>query len=340
MDFLRRLLGLAGPDRNRGGTSAGGADGAAPEPHPVDPHRPAVDSPSPAALPCPACAALLDPPPVRNRLCPSCRQPIVVRRLDGKPVLLAEAAVAAFDAERRREIDELAWTAARRRWLHLALNAKAAPAGLESVAAAPLSADVVQAARALYLAAAEKAVKAARRAKRWGDVGRIRREQAEALYLDAGSPVPPPAEIADLHREGMVAVLRSLLPVAKDVELVSAGCCPPCRADDEKTFRITSEVRTPRLPHAGCPKGLCGCDWWPAVAEPRKRRRRASPTARLVASPGTAPEREPERERRGGPGPAPASGPARTTGLAPEREPEREPEPATAPAREPGSDAG
>jgi hypothetical protein len=69
-------------------------------------------------------------------------------------------------------------------------------------------------------------------------------------------------------------VLRSLLPVAKDVELVSAGCCPPCRADDEKTFRITSEVRTPRLPHAGCPKGLCGCDWWPAVAEPRKRRRR------------------------------------------------------------------
>jgi hypothetical protein len=314
MDFLRRLLGLAGPDRNRGGTPAGDAAGAARRPQPVEPLPPAVGSGQLAALPCPSCAALLDPPPVRNRLCPHCRQPIVVRRLDGKPVLLAEAAVAAFEAERQREIDERTWTAARQRWLHLALNAKASPAGLEDLGAAPISADVVQAARALYLSAAEKVVKAARRAKRWGDVGRIRREQAEALYLEAGSPVPPPAEIAELHREGMVAVLRSLLPVATDAELVSAGCCPPCRADDEKIFHITAEVRTPRLPHAGCPKGLCGCDGWPAVAEPRKRRRRASPTARLVASPGTAPTPAPARE--------PTSGPE------------------SAPEREPGPDAG
>ena len=146
----------------------------------------------------------------------------------------------------------------------------------------------MRASRALYLTTAERAVKAARHDKRWGDVGRIRREQAQALYQEAGSPVPPPADIAELHREGLLAVLRSLQLLAKDVELVSAGCCPACRADDEQAFRIAAELRTPRLPHDGCPKGLCGCDWWPAVIEPRKPRRRAAaarPAPDAVAAP-------------------------------------------------------
>jgi hypothetical protein len=286
MDFLRRLLGLAGPDEDPSGSPAEGAVAAAPEPHPVEPERP-------TALSCPSCAFLLDPPPVRNRLCPRCRQPIVVRRVDGRLALLTESAVTVFEAARQREVDERTWKAARLRWLRLARNVKASPARRAKLAAARLSADVVQASRALYLSTAERAVRAARHRKRWGDVGRIRREQAEALYLEAGSPVPPPAEIAELHREGMIAVLRSLLLVAKDVELVSAGCCPACRADDGKTFRIASEVGTPRLPHAGCPRGLCGCDWWPAVVEPGKRRRRAPATARPSPSAAAAPAVEP-----------------------------------------------
>ena len=168
--------------------------------------------------------------------------------MDGRLVLLTQSAVAIFEAERQREQDLRTWTAARQRWLHLAKNVKAPPARRAKLAAAPLTADVVRASRTLYLTTAERAVKAARHDKRWGDVGRIRREQAEALYQDAGTPLPLPAEIAELHREGMLAVLRSLQLVAKDVELVSAACCPACRAT---TTRRSQSRRS--CAHRGCP---------------------------------------------------------------------------------------
>ena len=56
-----------------------------------------------------------------------------------------------------------------------------------SLAEAPLSAEVVAAARTLYLAAVANAVRRARRAKRWPEVARIRRQQAAALFW---RPVP------------------------------------------------------------------------------------------------------------------------------------------------------
>jgi hypothetical protein len=211
-----------------------------------------------------------------------------VRRVDGRVVYLTEAALAVFEAERRRHADEREWTAARLQWLHLATTVKASPARRKRLADAPLSAAVVEASRALYLATAEKAVRAARHEKRWGDVGTIRREQAAALYSEAGSPVPPPAEIAELHRDGMAAVLRSLALIARDVEIVSMACCRPCREDDGRTFRIADELHVARLPHAGCPHGLCGCEWWPAVVQPAKRRRRTAPrSASPVSGAGT-----------------------------------------------------
>ena len=278
MDFLRRLLGFGEPDEIPDGDQAVGETAAASTPSADEQHGSPGVPQRPLALACPSCAVLLDPPPVRNRLCPHCRQPIVVRRVDGRLALLTEAAVTIFEAERRRAIDERSLAAARRRWLSLATNVKASPARRSKLEGAPLSADVVKSARALYLTTAERAAKAARHEKRWGDVARILREQAGALYEEAGSPVPPPDDIAGIHRDGMIAVLRSLQPFAGDVELVSAGCCPACRAGDGKAFQVASEIRTPRLPHAGCSRGLCGCDWWPAVVEPRTRRRRTPAT--------------------------------------------------------------
>ncbi len=42
---------------------------------------------------------------------------------------------------------------------------------------------------------------------------------------------------------------------------------------------IAAELKTPRLPHDGCSKGLCACDWWIAQAAPKKpRRRKVTPT--------------------------------------------------------------
>ena len=190
-------------------------------------------------------------------------------------MLLNEAAVTVFKAERRRAADERAQSAARQRWLRLAHKVNASPNRCARLAAAPISSEIVEASRALYLATADRAVKAARHDGRWGDIGRIRRDQARALYDEAGAPVSPPENIARLHREGMVAVLRSLQPLANEVELVSAKCCAACRSEDGQTFRIVDEARLARLPHVGCPLGLCGCDWWPAMVEPKRAGRRA-----------------------------------------------------------------
>jgi hypothetical protein len=286
ISLLRRLLGLAQPEeRPTDDADAGAEPGSRPGDASPGPPAPGPAAPRVDRLACPSCAVILDPPPSRNRLCPRCRQPIVVRRVDGRLVLLTEQAVVVFEAERRHEADKRGWEAARRRWLGLAATVSAPASRRTKLAKAPPSAAVVEASRTLYLAAAERAVKDARRGLRWGDVGQIRREQAAALYREAGSPVPPPDDVARLHREGMSAVLRSLAVMATDAEVVSAGCCRVCRADDGRIVRIASELRTPRLPHDGCPKGLCGCDWWIAVAEPKARRRRSTPRA---AVPGMA----------------------------------------------------
>ena len=205
IDFLRRLLG--GPEAASPTDADEGADSdaAAPDPTPA----PASDTVRPAGAACPSCATILDPPPTKRRLCPNCRQPIVVRQIDGRTAYLTEAAVAVFVAERQRETDERAWTTARRTWLQLAGTVDVPVARRAKLASAAPSAAVVEASRVLYMSAAERAVREARRGKRWADVGRIRRAQAAAVYLDAGSPVPPPDDVVAMHREGMAGVLRA-----------------------------------------------------------------------------------------------------------------------------------
>jgi hypothetical protein len=260
-----------------------------------------------APVACPSCAYLIDPAPVRSRLCPYCRNRVVVRRFEGRLVYLAEAAVVAFEAERRRESDERAWTIARSRWLRLAATVEAPAARIEKLATAPISSATVDAARALYATAADHAAIAARREKHWGELGRIRGEQVAALYADAGSPVPPPADLVRLYRDGRSAVLRSLAPWAPDAELVGAGCCSACRQDDGKAFPVVTELRKPRLPHEGCPKGLCACDWWIAVVD-HTPSRRARPGSRRATNPGMpapaadgSPGLEPPSEAAAGP---------------------------------------
>jgi hypothetical protein len=233
---------------------------------------------------CPNCGAVLDPPPDHTRLCPSCRHRIVVRHADGRPIYLTEAAVEVYDAERQLEIEGRAWASQRRRWLHLARLA-GAPAELRRRAmVAPLSSAAVGSARDLYLDTADHAVRAARRAKRWDEVARIRRREAAALFDEAGGRAPPADEIIAFYQEGVAATLRALAMVSRDAELVGASCCQACRFDNERIFRIADELRTPRLPHAGCPRGVCACDWWPALRDPAKKRRRRRLSTALPAA--------------------------------------------------------
>jgi len=213
--------------------------------------------------------------------------------VNGRRVLLTEEALNVFEAQRNRESREHTWAGERARWLALARGVSAPDNRVARLGAAPPSDAAVAASKDLYLAAAERAVRTARRDKRWDQVARIRRAQAAALYLASGSAVPPSDDVVALHREWSVAALRSIVRFGKNAELVAEGCCAICRQDDGRAFRIAAELRTPRLPHAGCPKGLCPCDWFPVpdTKGPRKRiRRRASPRPSPVPEQTPAPE--------------------------------------------------
>ena len=231
---------------------------------------------------CPYCALVLDPSPTVSRRCDRCRQRIMVKRVDGQAVYLTEAAVQVFDSERRRIANSARLTRERERWLRFAATA-GAPAGRQvQLAAARLSEEVVAAARSLYLTTVDRAFRTAKRDRDWDGASRVRRDQAMALYRLVGSPVPPPADVVATFREGVAAELRGVAEISRDAELVSARCCEACRADDGRIFRITSELRAPRLPHVDCPKGLCRCHWDLAARDRRTIRRY------LQRRPGTA----------------------------------------------------
>ena len=239
---------------------------------------------------CPYCALVLDPAPTVSRRCERCRQRIVVKRVDGQTVYLTEAAVQVFDVERRRVAKSARLTRERERWLRLAASAGAPAARQAQLAAARLTEEVVATARSLYLTTVDRGFRSAKRERDWDGAARIRRDQAMALYRLAGSPVPPPADVLATYREGVAAELRGVAEISRDAELVSARCCDACRADDGRILRITSELRAPRLPHDGCPKGLCRCHWDLAARDRRTIRRylQRRPNTALRKLPGTA----------------------------------------------------
>jgi hypothetical protein len=218
----------------------------------------AGSAPLPPAF-CPYCALLLEPAPVSSHRCVRCRQRIIVKHTEGRAVYLTEAAVPVFVAERRRIAASGRLTRERERWLRLAAAAGAPVQSQARLAAARLTEGVVAAARTLYLTTVDRAFRAAKRDHDWEAASRIRREKATVLYRVAGSPLPPPADLVALFREGVVAELRGISEISRDAELVSASCCDVCRADDRLISRISLELRVPRLPHGGCPRGLCRC---------------------------------------------------------------------------------
>ncbi len=247
----------------------------------------------PATIPpfCPYCATVLQPPPATSRRCEQCLQRIVVKRIEGRVVYLTEAAIPVFEAERQRIASSRRLTRERGRWLKLAASVHAPAERVARLAAARPSPAAVEAARALYVASVDRSFNAARRERRWEDASRLRREQALTLYRIAGSPAIPPAETVALHREAATAELRGIARIGRQAELRGATCCELCRSDDHRAFPIAAELATPRLPHVGCPRGLCRCRWdLPApdratVGRPARRPRSGSGAATSEASP-------------------------------------------------------
>ncbi len=286
-----RLLGIMQPERLDPAAKSARSAARTPGARPVRPSaRPARGRtravPVAIAPSCPYCAVLLQPAPTTSRRCVRCHHRIVVKRVAGRAVYLTEAAVEVFEAERKRSANAGRLARERARWLKLVAAAGAPPGRSSRLLAAEVSEEVVDSARTLYLATVERAFRAARRERRWEDASRIRREHAAVLYRVARSPVPPPAEIVKLHRDAVTAELRGIAEIARDAELVAATCCDTCRADDGRVLRISAELRAPRLPHDGCPKGLCRCRW--ALATPRttvQRYLRRGPRAGRQLSP-------------------------------------------------------
>jgi len=238
---------------------------------------------------CPYCASLLQPPPDATRRCPRCRQRIVVRHIGTRAVYLAEAVLPFFEAERQR------WARERDRWLDLARASGAAADPVQHLATEPLSEAGVAAARALYMSTVDRSFRIAKSDRRWEEAARIRYDQALALFRIAGSTAPPPEEVVKLHREGVVADLQGIGEVSKDAELRGASCCETCQVDEGRVVRIAEELRSPRLPHRGCPKGLCRCRWFLSARDQEFLseflRRQARANRRL-----TAPPAEPARD--------------------------------------------
>lgn len=243
-----------------------------------------VGVPVVAAAYCPYCATRLDPPPTTNRRCDRCRQRVVVKRINGAAVYLTEAAVFIFEAQRERVRSSALWMRDRDRWLGHASAAGAPAERVRQLTTARLSDDVVGAARKLYVTTTDRAFRAARNDRRWDAAARLRREEAAVLHRLAGAPIPPAADVVAVFREGVAAELRGIAEISRDAELVSARCCEACRSDDRVIARISVELRAPRLPHAGCPKGLCHCRWDLAARDRltlrRYLRRRAGPEPR------------------------------------------------------------
>ena len=285
MSFLRRLFGGSAPapvelpaDAQDHEPDAVEAT-AAPELPASEPDAPPAEDPG---IACPSCAALIRPTPPRNRRCPRCRNQVIIRRFEGRTVYLSEASLLVFEAERRREQQEAAWTRERTSWLRHARQAGAPQERLGRLEARPISCDVVDESRRLYLATATKAIAAERRRGELEIAARIGRELAQRLHHAAGAPAVPPDEALDAHRTAMGDLLKALRATGTHAEIVGTGCCAACRVDDGKVFAIAKELRADRLPHAGCPRGLCACEWWLGINAPKRqkaRRRRAAGAA-------------------------------------------------------------
>jgi hypothetical protein len=139
---------------------------------------------------CPYCASALQPVPRASRKCPSCRNKIIVRRVDDRTVLLVEAALPIFETERRRIAEAERLAGIRQHWLDLARSAGASPDRVDRAAAEPVSEARVAAARAMYLSMVDRSFQAEVRKDRLGRAARIRFDQALILFAASGTPVP------------------------------------------------------------------------------------------------------------------------------------------------------
>ena len=211
-------------------------------------------------------------PPALPELSPADRRP-PRRRSTGLPC--RESAVPIFDRERQRLLDEATWTVERER----GSPSPRASTRRRPGANASRGRAVGRGGRgiALPLPVERRAGRPrARRRKRWPEVARTaacRRRRCSPRPVRR----PGPGTIVGIQRDGCWPSCGSSSGRLHRRGAGSDGCCRACRADDGKVFKIVAELRNRGFRTIGCPKGLCGCEWWLAMPVPKKHRRKKDP---------------------------------------------------------------
>jgi hypothetical protein len=216
-----------------------------------------------AAVACPYCGVILDPPPQRNRKCPACKESIIVRtrRADGAKVLLTAADGKEFDKQRHTE-------AVRNSALHHARNIGASDRDFERTEQ-ELAAKWGTAAspRDAFWQLANKTVVAAIKNADWARLSTVYWEQA--LYMcELGEPhlhLQKEASKAELRRYAAefadLATGRSGLRV----EVLANGCCDVCAKNHGRRYSISEALELLPIPNGACEREWCNCGWTPVL---------------------------------------------------------------------------
>ena len=235
MGFLQRILGTRGECVTN-----------APEKMPAD-HR--AKKPPEQLAACPHCGVILDPPPARNRKCPSCRSKIVVRtrRSDGSKLYLTEDDANIFDAERKAD-------AYRNKALRAAADIGMGQTAFERTEKELLAKSPGYGPGDVFWSLASKQVANQMRAGNWHGLSMTYFHQALWLHNE-GRPY------ARLKVESEKALAQSYAGHGCQELEVMAGCCPNCDQFQGRIYPIEQAINEWPVPVEDCTNGWCTCSW-------------------------------------------------------------------------------
>jgi hypothetical protein len=202
---------------------------------------------------CPHCGVILDPPPPRNRKCPSCRDKIIVRtrRSDSAKLYLTEADAKVFDRERKAEA-----------FRNKALRAAAA-IGMDQTAFERTEKELLAKSPGygpgdVFWALANKQVANHMRSGNWHGLSMTYSRQARWL-CDEGRPY------ARLKTEAEKAYAQSYAVDGYQELEVMATCCPNCDQFNGRKYPIGQAIN--EWPVEGCTNDWCACSWLGVVPD-------------------------------------------------------------------------
>ncbi len=202
---------------------------------------------------CPYCGVILDPPPQRNRKCPSCGEKIIVRtrRSDGAKLCLTEDDAKVFDAERKAE-------AFRNKAIRAAAGIGMDERDFERTEKELLAKSSGYSPGDVFWSLAGKQALNQMQSGDWHGLSMTYFQQALWLH-DEGRPY------AHLKVEAEKALAQSYVGRCQELEVLTNECCPNCDQFNGRKYPIQQAVNEWPVPVEDCTNGWCTCTWLPVV---------------------------------------------------------------------------